>query len=63
MKNYLQYVISISQSWLDNKKLIPASHCYVRVVVRWPEILASYKGQPNLMVIMFGIVLEQLKAQ
>ena len=48
--------------WLDDKGLTPASHCYGKVVARWLEVLASYAGQSNLMVIMSGIVLELLRA-
>ena len=36
---------------LDDKELIPASHCYAKVVARWLEVLAGYTGQLNLMVI------------
>ena len=60
--------------WLDDKRalsgchraddggLISASYRYSRVVTRWLEVLSSYVGQPNLMVITFGMVLEQLEA-
>ena len=48
---------------VDDGGLIPASHCYARVVARWLEVLASYAGQPNLTVIMSGKVLELLGAR
>ena len=55
MKERLQNVIGF-----DDKKLTPASHHYTKVMARWLEVLASYAGRPNLMVIMSGMVLEQL---
>ena len=48
--------------WVDDGGLTPASHCYVRVVARWLEVLASYAERPNLMVSTSGMVLEQLEA-
>ena len=60
--------------WLDDKRaplrchrvddggLTPTSYCYARVVVRLLEVLASYVGRPNLMVIMSGMILKRLGA-
>ena len=45
----------------DDKGLTSASHRYSRIVARWLEVLASYAGPLNLMVIMSETVLEQLK--
>ena len=58
MKKHFWYVIGIGWDWLDDERLTPASHYYARVVARWLKILASYAGQPNLMVITSGMVLE-----
>ena len=76
MRAHHWYVISIDRScWLDDKGvpsgchqiddkgLTPASYCYAKVVARWLEVLASYAGRLNLMVITSGIILEQLRAQ
>ena len=52
IKKRLQNVIGF-----DNKELIPASHCYTKVMARWLEVLASYAGQPNLTVITSRMVL------
>lgn len=54
--------VSSEYYWVDDKRLTIASYHYARVVVRWLEVLASYTRQPNLTVIMFRLVLEQLKA-
>ena len=70
---YLWYVIGTGQGYLlndkrsplechrvDDKRLIPASHCYAMVVARWVEVLANYARQSNLTVIMSKTILEQL---
>ena len=58
---YLWYIIGTDQgywlddegapskcNWIDDKGLIPASHCYAKVMARWRKVLAGYAGQPNL---------------
>ena len=43
---------------LDDEGLIPANHCYARVVARWLEVLASYARRRNMIIITSGMVLE-----
>ena len=49
--------------WIDDEGLTLASHCYTRVVARGLEVLASYAGWLNLMVITSGMVLQWLRAR
>ena len=50
--------VSSECHWLDDERLIPASHCYAIIVARWLEVLAGYTRWPYLTVIISGTILE-----